>query len=1013
MKIGLKSANGADLQLAVRALGAARSVLHIGAHPDDEDVGMISYVTRKLGGRVVYWSATRGEGGQNRIGPYNNEFLGVYRTWESQQARAIGGGESLFGPFIDFGFSKNGAEALTKWGEAALVREIVRAIRMVQPQVVIGRWQGDRRDGHGHHEAVGIATRTAFAAAGDPTQFPELQADGLSAWQPCRLLFSTMGDWQPGEDGSFGHIDEELEREGALRINTGEFDPLSGATYQELGWLGFNSHRTQAMGFLPEAGEFYYYYRPGEAIDNGEFSKSDMFAGIDTGLAAIADHTAEGNEIVRRVMISVQEHSDAALKIFRADAPADAAMTIMAGLKELRELLAQIPSLAINADCQRALSYALRNLIERFNATAARCFGLRMEAVTGSWRLTPGRSYTVEARLWHDHALVDKDVTFTTLCPADWNTDISQRSSAEGVIKIAYQIGVSEMAMLSCPYWLRTPHSQYAYEWPKCPTASLPFGQSDLRVKCTVETPAGMLEFTEPVLFREGFAAGHRELEAKIVPPISIEAERRTCFLPVSNRAQAVEVNVSVTSNLQGEKAEGDLRLAVADGWTVEPVQIPFSLLKFGEVFSGRFIVTAPDAAAAGNYTLAAEAQLGDRVYKHMLSAVMMGAPGLPRQASEANCVEEEFIIEEASVLFKLMDVDFAPGLKLAYLSGAEEDICDSLAQFPINIEELSDADVRNLELDDFDAIVVGPNAYLMRDELRKNGSRLLNYVDQGGTLIVQYQGYGYAKTGCAPYPFQYAQPHDRVTLETAPVTFLQPTHSVLNYPNKMTEKDFEGWVHDRGMYFFGRADGRYEKILSCNDAGEEPKDGGLLIAGYGRGTFVYAAYSFYRQLPAGVEGAFRLFANLLSLPHARILERMSVLRKVPIFSSMSDDQIEKLARVSRDQSVDDGSYLCRQGDPGFELYVVVDGVIEILTENGDSQRLLGKCGSGEYVGEMAALAQRPRSASLRAKGKTKLLSLPGQDFRRLLHTNPGMTDNVIGVLTDRLIKAQSSAPPG
>jgi len=505
-----------------------------------------------------------------------------------------------------------------------------------------------------------------------------------------------------------------------------------------------------------------------------------------------------------------------------------------------------------------------------------------------------------------------------------------------------------------------------------------------------------------------GMAAGYRELRTKIVPPVSIATNQKTCFLPVADTARALNVNVSLTNNLQDEGAEGVLRFVAENGWTVTPAEIPFALSKFRQVSSARFTVTAPAGAPAGTHRLGAQAQLGGRAYNHMLSAVMMGAPGLPRQPTEATCVEEEFIISQAGVRFQVMNVDIAPGLKIGYLSGADEDIKASLAHFPVDISELSDAELRSRDLGAFDAIVVGPNAYLVRDEMVKSSARLLEYVAGGGTLIVQYQGYGYAGSGCAPYPFEYSQPHDRVTHENAPVTFLRKGHSVLNYPNRLSQKDFDGWVHDRGMYFLGKTDLRYEPILSCNDPGEDPKTGGLLVADYGKGTYVYAAYSFHRQIPAGVQGAFRLFANLLSLPHARIVERMNALRKVPIFNPMPDDQIEKLARVACDRNVDDGHYLCRQGEQGTELFVVVAGSVEILTENDNATRLLGTCEAGEYVGEMAVLAQRPRSASLRARGKTKLLSLPGQDVRDLLHENPDMTDIVIGVLTDRLIEAQS-----
>lgn len=244
----------------LRGLGMGGTILHIGAHPDDEDGGLMAYVAHKYNARIIYWSATRGEGGQNRIGPYTGDALGIYRSWESLDARTVDGGEALFGPFYDFGFCKTGAEAQEKWGREKLVKEIVRAIRMTQPQIVISRWTGQPSDGHGHHRAVGAATLEAVELAGDPARFPELRTAGLAAWQPSKVYLSTGGDWQPGEKGSFGGIQPDFERQGTLRINTGEFDPIANQTYQEQAWMAINQHRSQAMGFIPNRGDYYYYY---------------------------------------------------------------------------------------------------------------------------------------------------------------------------------------------------------------------------------------------------------------------------------------------------------------------------------------------------------------------------------------------------------------------------------------------------------------------------------------------------------------------------------------------------------------------------------------------------------------------------------------------------------------------------------------------------------------------------------------------------------------------------------
>src|SRR5919106_3854084 len=257
------SLDAAGLSYRLMSLPMAGAVLQVGAHPDDEDSGLLAYLAHGLCVRTAYWSATRGEAGQNRLNAYRDEALGVFRTWESEDARGIDGTEALFGPFYDFGYSKSGSDTLAKWGRDAVVREIARAIRLVQPEIVISRWTGQPADEHGHHQAIGALTAEAFRAAGDPNLLPELRQLGLEAWAPRRLYQSVGGDWMPGQDlASLGAVREELEREGLVRIDAGAQDPIGGRTFQEQGISALDQHRSQGMSLLPEPGRFLYYYRP-------------------------------------------------------------------------------------------------------------------------------------------------------------------------------------------------------------------------------------------------------------------------------------------------------------------------------------------------------------------------------------------------------------------------------------------------------------------------------------------------------------------------------------------------------------------------------------------------------------------------------------------------------------------------------------------------------------------------------------------------------------------------------
>src|SRR5918992_2142236 len=277
----------AELAYRLRALPMGAAVVHVGAHPDDEEAGLMAYLSRGMGARTVYWSATRGEGGQNRTGSERAEALGVIRTWESLDARALDGGEVLYGPFYDFGFSRSGEEALSRWNRREVLREMVRAIRLVQPLVLISRWRGGPEDGHGHHQAIGLAVAEAFDAAGDGAAFPELRAAGLPPWQPRKLYSSAVGDWQPGEEFTFGAQLPDLDRQRFLRINTGEFDPISGRTYQELAWIGVNRHQSQAMAFLPVRGDYFAYYRLDRSFVETTEPEAGFFDGLDPTLPGL------------------------------------------------------------------------------------------------------------------------------------------------------------------------------------------------------------------------------------------------------------------------------------------------------------------------------------------------------------------------------------------------------------------------------------------------------------------------------------------------------------------------------------------------------------------------------------------------------------------------------------------------------------------------------------------------------------------------------------------------------
>jgi len=405
----------ADLVYRLRSLPLVGTVLHVGAHPDDEDSGTLAYLSRGLGLRTVYWSATRGEGGQNRLGPEKAEALGIVRTWESLAARRIDGGEARYGPFYDFGFSKSGDEALSKWGREDVVRELVRAIRAVRPQVVISRWAGGPGDGHGQHQAIGMVVEEAFEAAADARRWPEMAEHGRAAWQASKLYRSMRGDWQPGEDVVLGGVVPELEREDVLRINAGEFDPVSGMTYQELAALGRNRHRSQAMAELPECGDHFYYYSLLRSTIPVKGREGGFFDGLETDLVAMAEYPGGGPDVRPRLEEASARARDA-IRVFHPSHPTEAGEAVLQGLAALRGADGRSAGLPERRG-PTVLQAALRHKIRSFEEAAARCFGVRVDCLVDPRRVVPGETVRVRGRVGASARVARTTSTSIWSCP--------------------------------------------------------------------------------------------------------------------------------------------------------------------------------------------------------------------------------------------------------------------------------------------------------------------------------------------------------------------------------------------------------------------------------------------------------------------------------------------------------------------------------------------------------------------------------------------------------------------
>ena len=985
-------------------------VLHIGAHPDDEDVGLLSYMSHKFGVRSVYWSATRGEGGQNRIGPYKGEALGVYRTWETLAARQIDGGEALYGPFFDFGYSKNAEESLNKWDHTEVIRQIVRAIRMVQPQVIVSRWMGVPGDFHGHHQAAGKAVYEAFEAAGDPARFPGLEQQDLLAWQPQKFYHSmtnTGGDLSAGGAVNlFGFRNQEFERDGVLRINTGELDPVAGNTYQEQAWLAYNKNQTQAMGLAPAPGDFYYYYALHNSLVPTSDREKEMFDGLDPTLTGLADYPGEGSPSLRKKLEQVKAGVDEAVREFRANDPMKASEPLLESLAMLREIRSSLKKGDLHIRAQKMIECSLTRKIKDFEEVAALCMGLRLESLIDAARVTPGQEFRFTSRLWNHRNIPISQTEYIIGSPPGWKIqslkeETSNPLPAQSITH--HNVTVAETAELSCPYWLTKPRESYCYQWPEGEPAGRSFGPSSVYVECNVTTGKHKIRLRESAVLRESFPGGYRNLPLAVIPPISLHPKEMQEFLRISSSEQRLELTVTVRSNVSSGAIDGRLELKVPAGWKVSPEYIDLCLEKFQDMTSARFTVQVPKDIAPGKYPLRYVVKVGNRDYDVVLNPVRKGLPGLPGQPDAGNCILEEFITTPAEVKVCLFDLELVQGQNYAYVKGADEEILKNLSRFDLNFHLIMDEDMEHINLDRFDAIIIGPNAYLIRDKLRENAVRFIKYVERGGTLVVQHQGYAYEGNGYTPYPFRYIQPHDRVTDENAPITILSPDHSIFNFPNRIDEADFDGWVKDRGLYFFHEWDKRYEPMLECHDFDEKPQKGGFLIAGHGRGTYLYTGYSFFNQLSAGVAGAFRLMANILALPEARIIERIEFLNKTSLFSRMAHEHLDAAARIMSETWVEHGQYICRQGEQGDEAYIVYRGEVEVILESEGREKIIYVAKRGDCLGEMAIMGSIPRTASLRTRGDVRLLVIKGDDFISLLRQDADISIGLMKLLANRL----------
>jgi len=797
-----------DTLLGIERLRRLGSVLMIGAHPDDEETAVLAYLARGGAYRTGYLSLTRGEGGQNLIGSEQGPLLGLIRTHELLAARRIDGASQLFTRAIDFGFSRTAEEALSKWGKEEVLGDVVLAIRRFRPDVVLLVFSGTPSDGHGQHQASAILGKEAFQAAADPRRFPE-QIKFVEPWRARRLYRC----WHSLAPGASRTIQTAPDR---LLIDTGRYEPRLGYSFAELGALSRSIHRSQAMGTA---------LRKGSAPVAltwvaGDRAVGDLFDGIDTTWRRLP-----GGEAVEAAL-------NAAAAAFRLDAPERAIPSLL----DARLRIAAIPD---------PWAQIKKRELENVILSAA---GIWLDASSVQPMVHPGGRVNVK-------------VTAVNRSAAEVSLTGFQMESAAGVEDRSVPIGqlrpnrpldwtVEEVLPpgqpFTQPYWMREPVSGLLYSMPDLAWRGAPDQPAALQARFRLRFGNQEIETVRPVEHRFlDPVRGDRTRPLAVAPPLSLDFEESSILFPSSAPKR---VQVRLRANQAGRS--GVVRLEAPPGWTVVPPSREFRLDGGGETAVVPFDVTP----GPGRGELAARAETAEGVFRHGM--VTLDYEHIPAAT----------VFQEAKVAVVRADVTVL-AKTAGYVSGAGDRVPEALRQLGVAVAVLGPGELAAADLSKYDAIVTGVRAFNVRKDLEAHAHRLFEYVARGGTLIVQYNTVNSASlpalAKAAPYRIEFGA--GRVTVEDAPMTPVNPGHVLLQAPNRIGPQDYEGWVQERGLYFATSWDPRYEPLWETGDPGQSRLRGATLYARHGRGVYIFTALSWFRQLPAGVPGAARIFANLLS----------------------------------------------------------------------------------------------------------------------------------------------------
>jgi len=803
--------NSAEIHQAIKKLNFLGSVLYVAAHPDDENTRLISYFSNEVHARTGYLSMTRGDGGQNLIGPELKELLGVIRTQELLAARRIDGGEQFFTRAIDFGYTKTPEETLKIWNKKDVLSDVVWIFRTFKPDVIINRFNHRTSgDTHGQHTASALLSVEAFDLAKDPSAFPG-QLKYTETFQPKRLFFNTS-PWFYESDEAFKNADKSK----FLEFNTGVYFPSKGLSNPEIAALSRSRHQSQGFGSTGSRGTQTEYL---ELIDgNLPENASSLFAGIDTSWNRLKDG-AEIGQILAQVETNFDFEDPSAslpklVEAYLLIQKLEDSHWKQIKTKEIKTIIAAASGLYLEAISETPTAIASQEIQINLEAINRSKQEMTLTAVS----LNPGK--------------VEIEPNLKLQNNQDWEKTLTFK--------------VPDTANYTTPYWLKKEGTLGMYKMEDQQLIGLPENPENMNVRFSIRIHEVEIPFQKTIVYKYNDPVkGEVYQPFEIIPPVSAKINEKVLIF-ANSKSRIIPVTVTAEKN----EVSGQLSLQTSENWKIDPKTANFKLKEKGASITANFTVTPP------------------KDQEEAILKPIVNVDGT-NYSDEIVTIDYDHIPLQTLILpsiTKLVKLNIQKkGENIGYIEGVGDVVLESLEQIGFKVTKIDPGSISASSLAGFDAIVLGIRAYNTVDELKYKQPALLKYVENGGTLIAQYNvSRGIIVDQFAPFSIELS--HERVTEENAEVRFLSPNHPVLNSPNKITEKDFENWVQERGLYFADKWAPEFTPILSMNDKNETPKNGSLLIAKYGKGYFIYTGLSFFRQFPEGVPGAFRLFSNLVSI---------------------------------------------------------------------------------------------------------------------------------------------------